>query len=1061
MAPSSRHLVLAALSLCLATPSLAAERTVPLGNLGLFGAWRVYEWNSAPGTMQLVDDAPPTSTEGPVERSLEATIDWPRDDEFRFFSLTQVMGRGPIPFRLLEVRVWVRGSGDGHHMELHFTDGEGKDGKVGLGALTFEGWQQLSAPIPAEVPQPITVKGLTWHSWGMTGAGGPATVAVAQLEGIVDDSTPVGPSDLAPQLLVSTARPHGLADADGVCELSVRVLRWETAPRSYDLAVSLADGDTETKERHTLTVAEEGSLNLPVRLPRYGTFPCAVSLEGGAVGEAQVFRTGLAWMPPLPSMSREERLRSSIGVNTHYGAPWEAFAAMGIHWARDYSWGWLGRGEAAPVGNGRDYAMVLREAEANGITVLPITMGSFRREDDSGFLDDTAEIAAGFERLGRAFPSIPYWEIDNEFEYHLRDRGGLDPVNYRRALLAAAEGLSRVGNAGVVPNGTAGIRYDMAQELLASEAADVIPAINSHYYVGTAPPELGISDTNVGGGDRATPLTALDQLWQIAQLAHAAGKQSWLTETGWDVSNGPAVGEWNQAIYLPRNTLMARLMGTDKVFWFYDRDIPGGTGIFSTCGLIRVDGSIRPSGVAMAALSQQTAQATVVGSIDLGDNDLYCVALQQPDEEWTLAVWSLNADHPVPPGLAAAQAVDLFGNPVVPAAITPAVTYFSLDRLPVPWMGQLGIRLATTTRVMASPGSAVTIAVEGEAAGLEWAELPEGVTAGVWHATEDGMACQLTVHPTVAEGARDMRLVAHGDGWERDWPLILVVGPALIVRGLPYSPGQPELWTVTATSGPLEATVELVGGPGVVAPSSFILRPGIPQRVAVVPDETAEGTLTLRVTLSNGVTQEMPIRPSVMTVAAAAAPTLDGSLAEWQDECRIPEDMLSGTNPDRDATVWLAGTEAGLALAARIEVADPVPGRPDAFWDCTSVELFVDPEDSAGGWTAACTQIWLVPADADGAGALLAGRWDRVGGAGAVTDERIRGAIRREDGETIIEALIPWEVLGAAPDRGVWRLGLSLQGVGTQERSAWAWPRHKSEGLTDGPSAWGRVFFRE
>ncbi len=1054
MAPPSRRLALAVLSLGLAAASHGAPRAVPLDDFGLPGAWQVYEWNSAPGSLGVVRDGPP---EAPNAAAIEVSIQWPQDDEFRFFSLTQAMGRGAIPFRLTEVGLWVRGGGDGHHMELHFTDGSGADGKVGLGSLTFVGWQRLQAAIPPEIPQPITLKGLTWHSWGMTGAGGPATVALAQVEGVIEDSDRLVEGELPPQLLVSTARPHGLADAAGVCELSLRVLRWETAPQSYDLVVSWADGDTETEERHTLTVAEESSLALPVRLPRYGAFPCAVSLEGEGEGEAQVFRTGLAWTPPLPPLSHAERLRSSIGVNTHYGAPWAAFEALGIHWARDYSWGWLGRGETAPTGNGRDYAAVLREAEAHGLIVLPITMGSFRREDESGFLDDAEAIAAGFERLSRAFPSIPYWEIENEFEYHLRDSGGLDPVNYRRALLAAAEGLARAGDARVIPNGTAGIRQDLAEELLASEAAAVAPALNSHYYVGTAPPEMGVSDTNVGGADRQTPLTALDQLWRIGRLAHQAGKESWLTETGWDVSNGPAVGEWNQAIYLPRNTLMARLMGTDKVFWFYDRDIPGGTGIFSTCGLIRVDGSIRPSGVAMAALSQQTARAEVVGSIDLGDDDLHCVALRQPEGNWTLAVWSIRDEHPLPAGLSDGPAVDLFGNPVEPAAITPAVTYFSLPELPEAWRGQLGIRLASTTRVMASPGSAATVAVEGEATDLTWTALPEGVTAGPWRPTPEGAACDLALAPTMAEGLRDMRLAARGDGWERDWPLSLVVGPALIVRGAPYAPGQPELWILTSDGDPVEATVELLGGPGIVAPSSFAMRPGVPQRVAVVPGASAQGTLTLRVTLSNGVTQEVPVRPSVFDVVALAAPTPDGSLAEWGADCLLPEDMLSGTNADRRAQVWLAATEVGLAVAARIGVVEPVPGRPDAFWDCSSLEIFADPEGSGGGWTAACAQVWMVPVEADGGWTLRAGRWDRIGGAGAIYDDRIQGAAAREGDALVIEALVPWAVLGGAPDGSPWRLGLSLQGVGAQERSVWAWPRHKGDGLTDGPSAWGEV----
>jgi hypothetical protein len=65
MAPPSRRLALAVLSLGLAAASHGAPRTVPLDDFGLPGAWQVYEWNSAPGSLGV----------GAQERSVWA---WPR-----------------------------------------------------------------------------------------------------------------------------------------------------------------------------------------------------------------------------------------------------------------------------------------------------------------------------------------------------------------------------------------------------------------------------------------------------------------------------------------------------------------------------------------------------------------------------------------------------------------------------------------------------------------------------------------------------------------------------------------------------------------------------------------------------------------------------------------------------------------------------------------------------------------------------------------------------------------------------------------------------------------------
>ncbi len=1040
----------------------AADRTVPLDDLSAPGGWQAYAWNSAPLSVQVVADAPadlPTELAGVAVA--EASVNWPMDDEFRFSSLESVHGRGPIPFRLSEAGLWVWSAGDGHHLELHFGDADGEDVKVGLGSLTWEGWKYVTVPIPAEFKQPLTVRTLTWHSWGLKGAGGPARTLVGGLVGVVDDSDRVVEGDLPVQLVVASRNPHAIADDDGTCALAFRVLSWETEARAMELAARVMDTEGELVGEASETGEASGlwTGELVLDLPRNGSFPCEVTLTSGGQ-TLETVSCPLARLPVQPVLTDEERLRSSMGVNTHFGAPWYAFGRMGIHWARDYSWGWLGRGETAPIGQGRDYDAVRTEAEANGVIVLPITMGSFRREDESGFLDDPTEIAAGFERLARAFPSIPYWEIDNEFEYHLRDRGGLDLANYRRALTAASEGLARADGAKLVLNGTAGILDEQAAALLSSDAADAFAVVNSHYYVGTSPPELGVSDTNVGGSERYTPLTALDQLKRISRIAHAGGKESWLTETGWDVTYGPAVGELNQALYLPRNHMLAQAMGTDKVFWFYDRDIPDSTGKFGSSGLIRLDGSIRPSGVAMAALSAQTARAEMMGTLDLGDDDLYAVAFKQPEGRWTVAAWSVRADHPLPEHLRGMDALDLFGNATEPEAITPSVIYFTADALSAALEGQLRARLLSTSVLTTAPGAALDVEVAGdESVTVEWSDLPEGFDGGAW-ANRDGVwSASLTCAPDAASGQCAARLRAHGEGWERSSHLTLVVGPPLTVHGAPYSPGQPEIWTVTSTQAETDVTVELLGGPGVVAPTAFHVRPGVPQRVAVVPDAGANGTLTLHLTLANGVVQDVPVRPAVLTLVGASAPRLDGDLADWPSEAALPTDLLSTAGVPAEAQLHLAYTEDGLIVGARIPVNDPVLGQPQSFWDCSSLELLVDVDGGAGAWSGSCTQVWMVPVRDGDAWKLAVGRWDRAGGAGAVPDDRCQGAVAADPGGFTFEALIPYEVLGGTPANEPWRIGVAFQGVGAGEQSAWAWPRLKGDGLTDGPGQWGEVRF--
>ncbi|MBI2299277.1 MAG: hypothetical protein HYU66_10115, partial [Armatimonadetes bacterium] len=620
-------------------PALADEATL-LDDLAFPGRFQLDPWNKAPGELAVAGD------------ELRVGIDWPDDDEFRFFSIQPTASRGPIPYWLKEVSLQVFAGADGHFVEVHFKSSDGKDVKVGW-KPKGGAWETLRQPVPNDWVQPLTLTGVTWHNWGMKGAGGRAEVRLKELTGLIDDKQKLVPGDDKPALLVAPAVPYGLAAADGNAEVALRLLAWRPLEQAVALRLELTDdaGQAVAASDAQLT-AEQPARREHVQLPRNGTYRLRVTAPSFGA------ETGLARLPAVPQLTADERRRSPIGVNTHFGAPWAAFEAMGIHWARDYSWGWLGRGETAPVGNGRDYAAVLADAERHHVQVLPVSMDAFRNAAKTGWNEDSGA---------------------------MRDKG-FDLDDYARALLAARDGLQRGGlqrgGAGsLVLNGTAGIRLDQAEVLLRGPAKDAFVVVNSHYYTGTMPPEPAVYDANLGGADRKTPLTFLDQLRLINRLAHAAGKESWLTEVGWDVTNGPAVGEALQAVYLPRAYLLAWETGTDKTFWFYDRDVPNAQGIFSTCGLLRLDGSIRPSGVAMAALSAQIARATYGGSLDLGD-DLWALVFKQPEGGWTVAAWTVMAEHPLPRELAGAAAVDLFGNPAQPKTIGPGVAYFRLAQLP-------------------------------------------------------------------------------------------------------------------------------------------------------------------------------------------------------------------------------------------------------------------------------------------------------------------------------------------------------------------------------------------
>lgn len=1039
------------LPIVLAGCMASADRDVTLEDLTLRGHWRTYAWNRAPGTVELVDEGPP----GATEPSTAVTIAWPAGDEFRFFAVEPAVSRGPIPYRLRRIRLWVRGTGDAHFLEVHFSDSTGQGVKVGLGAVDFEGWRELAADIPADWSQPLRFQSVTWHNWGMKDAGGTVTTLLAGLTGTIDESDRVVPGDDEVELVVLPEARHGLAASDGVCVVQYRVRGWLPIRADFDLRATLVDEDGAIAQETATPITVNGSYaqRSEVRLPRYGCFRYVARLAAPGSGEQLAVReVGLAWPVPQPPLTEEQRARSPVGVNTHFWASWELLERIGAHWARDYSWSWLGRGETAPYGNGVDFAARLADARAHGVTVLPVLQGSFRNPEGTAFLEDATAVREGFERLAATFPSVPFWEIDNEFDYALP--GGMFNVpNYVRALAAGSAGLHNAGAALMVLNGTAGIRYDLAESLL-NTAAESFAVVNSHYYAGPVPPESGRADVPRPGGHR---LLFVDELARISELSHNAGKQSWLTEIGWDAGNGPAVGEAAQAEYLPRAYLLSLLAGVDRVFWYFDADTDG-SGIFSTCGLIRRDDSLRPAAMALAALSREVAHAKVIGTLDLGD-DIWAVLLELPDGTWTIAAWSVLTEHPVPQELRASAARDIYGNPCTPAALDPTVTYFHLRSLPRGWEQGARCRWAGAGVAEAEPGGSAEACLVAPSGAVEWENLPPGVSAGPWRTDGDQRRSALSLAPGIRSGVYSAVALVRGEDWERRLPLEVCVLPPVRVEGdLTYEPNQPTVLTLWA-GRPIEAVEARLVGDGVVTPMRFDLAHGRPQRVAVVPDPGAEGPLDVEFRLPNGATASVTLRPMQWRIPRPRDVRVDGDLSDWPDVCSLPSAVLAADGAPDGARLMLGWDERGLLVAATLPVRGLVPANPDWFWDFTNLEVFVEPSLSAAAWGASTRQLWFSPVR-DGAGwRLSSGVWDRRGGNSART-EASEGALLVGPDAVAVEVLIPWSTLGTGPEPGEgWRVAVAARAAGLDGSWAIAWPRLKTDGLLDGPTAWGTVQF--
>jgi hypothetical protein len=171
-------------------PTFSHADPVVLYDLNDTALWEVYRWNKAPMVVENSEEFPQDAkvAEGAKKGSIRVVVRWPGGGGFKFSSFNPKQTVA-LPASASSIGIWIKGSTQGHTLEMIFRDADGSDKdendkpyKISLGALDKAEWQKISRAIPSTWKQPLTLHGLTFHNLGVAENAVEMSLELAQVE---------------------------------------------------------------------------------------------------------------------------------------------------------------------------------------------------------------------------------------------------------------------------------------------------------------------------------------------------------------------------------------------------------------------------------------------------------------------------------------------------------------------------------------------------------------------------------------------------------------------------------------------------------------------------------------------------------------------------------------------------------------------------------------------------------------------------------------------------------------------------------------------------------------
>ncbi len=244
---------------------------------------------------------------------------------------------------------------------------------------------------------------------------------------------------------------------------------------------------------------------------------------------------------------------------------------------------------------------------------------------------------------------IKVFEIWNEPDLNNPEWGALvgSFSDYFPILRAGYEGVKAADSDAKVTNGgLAGFSFDKWEELRkyrypdGKHALDFMDIMNIHHYCGRKGPEESAANVNVNrSGPAPEDPPYYLQLRKLCQWRdkNKAGAPLWITETGWDTIGGKFVSETDQAAYLVRTGILSVAYGAEKVYIYREKD--SGNSLYASCGLIRKDGSFKPSLFAYSNMIKEIQNAKCIGRIPVSEN-VFAFLFKRNDGKNIITAWS-------------------------------------------------------------------------------------------------------------------------------------------------------------------------------------------------------------------------------------------------------------------------------------------------------------------------------------------------------------------------------------------------------------------------------------